>query len=88
MFGRMKDPVKGAARLMSCQLTNVSSEFDRVVKARVVVEATALEPNAAGISSRGIPHGELPLMPGTASRCPSSRDADRGCGYCTRRCYC
>lgn len=67
MFGRMKDPVEGTARLVSYQLTNVSNEFDRVIQAQVVVEAPGLEPTAVEIT-HGVPHGELPLMPGTTWR--------------------
>lgn len=67
MFGRMKDPVEGTARLVSYELTNVRNEFDQVIQAQVVVEAPGLEPTATEII-HGVPHGELPLMPGTTWR--------------------
>jgi Short C-terminal domain len=64
MFGRMKDPVHGTARLVSYEETNARNEFDTTIQAQVVVEGEGV-PATAVESYIGVPNSQLPLDPGT-----------------------
>jgi hypothetical protein len=64
MVGRMKDPVEGAAILVSCVETNARNEFDVVLIAQVIVQAEGLPPTAVE-ANPGIPLSQMPIAPGT-----------------------
>jgi hypothetical protein len=63
MFGRMKDPVRGTAQLVSYEETNFRNEFDTTIVAQVIVKGEGVEPTA--VETRiGVPNSQLPLYPG------------------------
>jgi hypothetical protein len=64
MFGRIKDPVHGTARLVSYEETNARNEFDTTIIAQVVVQGEGVEPVAVE-SAIGVPNSQLPLDAGT-----------------------
>jgi hypothetical protein len=73
MFGRMKDPVRGTARLVSYEETNMRNEFDTTIVAQVIMEGEGVAPTA--VESRiGVRNSELPLPSGTTWDVEFERD--------------
>ena len=73
MFGHMKHPVNGTARLVSYEETNVRNEFDTTIVAQVIVEGDGV-PATAVESHIGVPNSQLPLDAGTTWQVVFERD--------------
>jgi hypothetical protein len=73
MFGHMKHPVNGTARLVSYEETDMRNEFDTTIVAQVIVEGDGVQPTA--VESRiGVPNSQLPLDSGTIWQVVFERD--------------
>ena len=73
MFGHMKNPVNGTARLVSYEETDMRNEFDTTIVAQVVVEGDGVP--ATAVESRiGVPNSQLPLDAGTTWQVVFERD--------------
>src|SRR4051794_32858194 len=66
MFGRMKDPVEGTARLVSYYETDARGE-DVKIAAQVMIEAEGVSPVSVEITPE-VPRSRMPLASGTRWR--------------------